>query len=61
MKKLYLAGLALLATTAPAFAMPTAIGNLVISAALAIGAGAILPAASAAAIGVVKIVRRTKK
>lgn len=40
MKKLYLAGLALLATTAPAFAMPTA---------------------SAAAIGVVKIVRRTKK
>lgn len=51
MKKLTLAGLAILATTAPALAMPTAIGNLVISAFLAVGAGMILPAASASAVG----------
>lgn len=51
MKKSLLAGLALLATSAPALAMPTAIGNLVISAFLAVGAGMILPAASASTVG----------
>lgn len=51
MKKLYFAAAALLAMASPALAMPTAVGNLVISAFLAVGIGTLLPAASANAFG----------
>lgn len=51
MKLAALAAAALLALTASASADPATLGSLIISAFLAVGAGGLLPAASAAAIG----------
>ena len=60
MKKLYLAAAALLAMASPALADPGTIGSLIISAALSVGAGGLLPTASACAVGVVHLVRAKK-
>ena len=58
MKKIAITLLALVAMATPALANPAIIGSFFISSMLSVGAGGILPVASAAAIGLFTLGRR---